>query len=735
MSVNILSKKRLSIVVGLLSAGIGFPGAVQAQPQLEEVLVTAQKREESAQDIPVAVSAIDSESLENMGVNDFNDLTKVSPSLTITQGDQANNSPIALRGIGTFAFGMSIEPSVAVIIDDVPVAASAQAFSNLVDVERIEVLRGPQSTLFGKSASAGVINITTKGPSEYPEATIELSATDDEEVRVLGSASGMLTDTLGVRVSGYHSDYEGHVENLHTGNTINGKESKGLRSKFRWDASADLTLTLIADINESEDNCCASPFNYASPEARNINGDPPAVWLEGITPSRENDQVRIDAEPRNTSDDWSTTLKAEYDMGEHTLASITGLRKWEYTFFQDIDATQTFELNQSSGYETDLLTQEFRLTSPAYDKFDYVAGLYFEKKDNSRWFQRGPVFVADWSAEADNEIAAVFAQGKYSINNSLTMIGGLRYHEEDIGVSFLRPGDDPLTGTSSDDVVLGKLSLQYFTAGDLMFFASYSQGHKGEGYDITSSFSESSAESPVGAETSDSFELGMKGTFLNRRLQLNTTLFSTSYEGFQAQSTVTNAETQTLEFKLNNVGDLQTSGVEVDAVALLTENLQVDMGLALIDAEIDEFTGADCYGLQTEAQGCVDGKQDLSGTKLNNSPDLKVTLGANYDWRFDDMPFDGFINGSYQWQDEVRFSLLNDPTTYQDAYGIFNLNVGIRDKDDAYKLTLFVNNVTDESYVSGAGQSQGLFGGESVLTHQVPRAAQRYAGVKLKLNF
>ncbi len=744
------SRCRMTAMSTAISAGLmsfQLPALAESL-QLEEVVVTAQKRAESVQDIPVAITAISAETLENMGLNSFEDLTKVSPSLTITENNNKNENPIALRGIGTFSFSIGVEPSVAVVIDEIPVARSGGAFNNLADIERIEVLRGPQSTLFGKNASAGVINIVTKDPSEDLETTFEVSATDDNEYRTSGAVSGMLTDNLGARLSAYYGDREGHINNLTDGSKLNGSVSKGARAKVVWDASDALKATFIGEYNNSVDHCCVRPFRYVSPDAQQLGFIPQSDWLPGITPSDTNTNVRMDGSHRSDSSDWLASVKLDYDLGEYTISSITGYRNWDYKWAIDFDFTDAFTLNQAGPYNTTQLTQEIRVTSPASDILEYVAGLYYTDTKNERSFERGPVFASKWTGTADSETYAVFGQGKWTLTDDLSLITGLRYHHEKISTSF----DDQLpdrscstgcVGSADDDVILGKLALQYFTSDDVMFFGSYTRGYKGQAFDIASSFNQDSADNPVKAETSDAFELGVKSTLFDNRVQLNATLFLNSYTDFQAQGGRV-LDDGNIEVKLNNVGDLETKGLELDAVGLVTENFQVNVGLAYTNATIKEFKGADCYPGQTLAQGCAPINpavpssrpvQDLSGKDLSNSPDWKLTLGGDYQIPLASMSFDGFLNFSYKWQDEVNFSLANSPLTVEDSYGVFNLSAGIVSKDDSYKLTVFVNNLFDKNYVDGIADVRFLFGNEPVLVHNIPRSADRYMGVRLKVNF
>ena len=713
---------------------------------LDEIIVTAQKRAESLQNVPVSVTAVSAESLEKLGVQSFADLTRVSPSLTIAESTNRNENPVSLRGIGTLSFSIGIEPSVAVVIDDVPVPKAGGFFSNLSDVERIEVLRGPQSTLFGKNASAGVINIVTQDPSTSFEGSVEAGITSDNEYRLLGSLSGPVGDTAGLRVSAYYSDREGHLKNLTDGRSLDGGTNYGARAKLRVNPDGPLDMTFIAEVNESQESTGALPFRSITPNAVLFGSIPASTFLAGITPSTENNVVRRDGPSVSDSSDWMLSARFDYELGDHTLTSVTGYREWNYDWQLDADQTGAFTLNQGGPYATEQLTQEVRLTSPASNTLEYVVGLYYTDMDNARSFERGPTVArAKWTATAGSESVAVFGQAKWGLGEKFDLITGLRYNHEKYNATFR----NQISGTAfapndSDDVVLGKLSLQYRPTDDVMVFGSFARGYKAGGYDISTSFNQVAADNPVGAESSDAFELGLKSTLADGRVQLNVTSFRTDFKDFQAQSTVFNTTSGAFDFRLNNVGELRTQGVEIDAVALATEGLKFGFGAAYVDATISTFRNADCFVRQTVAQGCapIDPAnpasrkvQDLSGKRLNNAPEWKFGLTGEYTVRTEGS-FDGFADIAYQWQDAVNFDLLGNPFTEQGAYGVLNLSAGINAKDESYRVTLFVNNLLDQSYVTAISDTSSFFAAaDRVILHRLPRQAERYFGLRVKWNF
>ncbi|MCS5584779.1 MAG: TonB-dependent receptor, partial [Pseudomonadales bacterium] len=466
---------------------------------IEEIIVTATKRAENVQDVPVAISVIDAETIDALGIDSYTDITKISPSLTISRGEWATNSSFNIRGIGTNVFSINIEPSVSIIVDDVPLVRSAQAFSDLSDVQHIEVLRGPQSTLFGKSASAGLVSITTKPPGDKLSGRIRVSATDDDETAVSANISGPLSDSVGFRLSGYDKDRtDGHIDNIANGSEVNGGESSGIRGKLVWDINDSTTASLSVEHNESETSCCHRSFRDVPASANFLGAIPGSAVLGGLTPDKDNDEVAVN-DPTNTeSESDSVALRFETDWREHQFLSITSLTEWDYDVTTDVDGTD-FNLlaaftggalnggiSQGGGFELESLSHEFRLVSPASDDFEYIIGLYYSDIQYDRDFARGPIFAANWLAKSGAKSVAMFAQGTWSVNEQTKITAGLRLNREEISHDF----DNLLTGLrftgdDSESAVPGKISLQHYVNDDVMWFATYSSGYKGQGFDIS----------------------------------------------------------------------------------------------------------------------------------------------------------------------------------------------------------------------------------------------------------
>ncbi|EIZ78648.1 TonB-dependent receptor [Novosphingobium sp. Rr 2-17] len=730
---------------------------------LEEIVVTAQKREQNLQDVPVAVSAISSEQIEARGVSAITDVARVSPSLTITENTNATGSSINLRGIGTFSFSIGIEPSVAIVVDDVALLQQAQAFSGLNDIERLEVLRGPQGTLFGKNAAAGVINIVTKAPTKQLSGSIGATATSDDQRRLEGMLSGPIGENVGFRINGFYDDRDGYIRNLNTGHMLNGERSYGARGRLDLDVTPTLDVVLTGNYTNTRSNGQVRTFRSVNSGA-SVFGAPISGSIVGIEPSDSNYTIRLDTEPLNVSKQAMFTGKATLDLGAANLISITAYQDWRFHFVEDLDTLGTPTLLNTAdptsilpngsaataSFHAKNFTQELRLVSTGARRFDYLVALFYANGHTDRDYARGPNAAASWEASADTETFAAFAQGTYDFTDTTHLDAGVRFNREKIGATFLNTTAGAAAvanngsclaecrGRDSDNQVTYKASLRQDIAEQVMVYASYATGYKGQGFDISTGFTPARAANPVRPETSQAYEIGLKSRLFDNKLQLNLTGFWTDFKDFQAQGGVTLAD-GTIVPQLSNVGALRSRGVEAELSAKPTRLLRIDASAAYTDAKIREFANAPCYTGQTLAQGCVPATggstfQDLSGATLANSPKFKYNISANYDVEFPKLAFDGFITAEWAYQSKVKLDLLGSPISYQDAYGVFNGSVGIQGRDEAdFRVALFVNNLFNQHYATSLGYT-GSSNAQAV-AQLLPRNSRRYVGIRTRVGF
>ena len=765
---------------------------------VEEVIVTAGKRRENIQDVPASVLVVTEAALERATVRDFDDIVKVAPSVTITKTSQPGNNSINIRGIGTYAYSIATEPSVAVVVDDIPQAFQAAAFAALVDIQQIEVLRGPQNTLFGKSASAGVINITTQPPTDDFTARIDAMATDDGEQRYSGTISGPISSTLKFRLAANASDYRGNVRNLSTGNWLNGQEDTTLRGKLVWAPTEDWTVTLTPYYTKTDASCCAGAEYFVTPgsttggAATGASRIPMSLFLNGITPGPDNRLLRMDVDAQGDAEDYGGGLKIARQFGDFTLASITSYDRYELNDRQDTDSTDIdFSAYQpisppggsANGgfFNINSTTQEFRLTSPD-ERLRYVAGAFFSDTRSRRYFVRGSNTLDDYnisttasatpsSLPTTNSTAysrylstaratnyALFGQGNYGLTEQLDLLVGLRVNREEIEYTFYDLGNgvtfgNPKCSTTSpsglrietcnhDTSVTGRAGFQYRFTPDVMAFVTYSRGYKGLAYDLTSTLTTRTLVR--GVPLADAIAA-------NQPVPPETV---DSYEiGFKGSffdnRLVWNMTVFHMIFEgfqaqsrdqvlnqnlLNSIGKVTSEGVETE-VAARFGHFTINGGGAYNRAIMEDFPNAGCFPRQTVAEGCVGGVQDLSGKPLFNVPKWNLNANVQYDIPIGDSAWDAFVTAGYRWQTEVVFNLLQDPDSVQADYGIANLAAGLR--TDRWKLTGFVNNVLDESYALTIGRSANINvpAGGNAVNWKPGRDSARYYGVRASFNF
>jgi iron complex outermembrane receptor protein len=774
----------------------------QAQPEtakLEAVVVTSNKRKEKLMEVPAAVTVMDSATLTRAQVKDLDDLPNLSPALTITYSDQPGNYSINMRGIGTFSLGIGVEADVSVIMDDIPLAMQASSFRDLADVARVEVLKGPQSTLYGKSSIAGALNISTTPIQDEFKTTATALLTNDGENRLGVSVSGALNDKFRMRVAASHTNFDGTLTNLSNGTHLNGSQGKTLLGKLEWAPTDNLTFTLSPHYDHSVKNCCMQPFasmtpggQFAATNAGIVSNPalPANLVLGGIQPGPGNVTVRQDYPAGGISRDVGAGLKIDYQpeggvLVGHILTSITSFDKYHLHDFRDGDGTdwnlapymvpsagQTMPAGYTGGmyqygeFDVKSVTQELRLTSPDKQRLRYVAGLWYGKNNLERYLWRGPVgtYAKNFDATAFNTTYAAFANGTFDITDKTSLIAGLRRNKEDTGYTFTKytdPGFTPATPghwakDDSETTTSGRLGLEHRLNNDVMFYGVYSTGHKGKAYDLTSSFDATvAANMPVPGEKARNYELGMKASLLDNRAAVSVAVFKTNFFGFQQSASVQDPD-GTFRTQLHSIGQLETSGVEVDGSFRVSKSLLLTGNLAYMRAIIVDFPQGPCYDVSNAAgTGTVKGPgcaanpafnnafvQNLAGKTLPNAPKLKFNIGGQYDFALPSQSFDLFFTGNYRWQKATQFSLNQDPNTIQGDYGILDGGLGVKDKKGVYKLSFFGKNLLNQRYAAGLAYSarNGNWSvpGQaniSTLMWTPPRDYTRYFGARLDLSF
>lgn len=738
----------IAAIYGMLAVA---PPVGAAAPTIAEVVVTAQKRTENVQHVPLAVSVVSGTDFERIDALGIADLSTVIPSVTFNIGRELRDSSIRIRGIGTDVFAAGIEPSVSTVVDGIVLAQQGSFFNDLGDVQRVEVLRGPQGTLFGKNSSAGVIAFLTRNPNfEALEARSGLLVAGDREYRVNGVISGPLSHSTAVRLAAFYRQSDGVVEDVSTGATYNDVEADGFRGKLQWRPTDSVDLLLSIDAQRFDSNCCALPVRVASTN--------PIVPRTGIAVGPLNDVVSLGgSHVFAKQENYGASLTANVGLGDYSLTYIGGAREWTAAGDFDIDQTPahivTSNFNTSDAKQ---MSHELRLASPTLARADYVLGLfYFDTDVNQTLDRRGTrinlitainpdgtvqapagselVLVADTTIRTQS--ISAYGQANFRPIDRLTLTAGARFIAEKQDLDFFRPlpspffglgAFGPVTGEYSDDATMVKAAARFAWTGGFGTYVSYSTGYKGEGVFNSPAISPASfAAQPLDAEISQLWEIGMRSQWLDNRLTLNLTGFLTKFENYQQQA----FDAALAIFVVTNAGDVHTDGVELE-LAYASARLSISGGVTYLDAGYD-FDAGPCYAGQTTASGCVGGRQNLSKGSFVNAPGLRYTILARYTQPLSaGSEVYGQVN--FRWQDDVQFAYDQDPRFVQQAYGIADFRLGVSFAGGRYEASAFVKNAFDKGYVSNV-IGQGPAGGGAI-ANAIPRDFRRYFGAELSMR-
>ena len=788
-----------------------FITSVQAAV-LEEVVVTAQKREQSLQEVPVSVSVLSDETLDRRVITDTRSLAQAAPSINFQDGFAPIATNFSIRGIGSYLISASIQPSVSLVVDGVPLARTGEFITELSDIERIEVLRGPQGTLFGRNSTGGAINVVTKRPGDEFEGSVSVSATDDEEQIYRASLSGPLTENVGGSVVAYYTDRDGHIKNVYPGGKDFGKnEAVGVRGKLDIDFSDSVNVLFTADYNDTDHGfnpgVTSNVDNVFGAARLAFLGADAAGNLDPALSQRVlDDGLLVNINDNNSSDvyleSWGVSADVTWEISDTlTLKSISAYREWDGGADMDVDTGPgqvsnagivpvgfihvTTDVNpeinpndHNTEHTIEYFSQELRLEG-THEKFNWIAGFYYQNFEQTSTldlefyfpFGAGPLVgtpflsVQQTDNAAGTDSYAGFVDLTYHLTDTIDIFGGFRWTHEEldvvldnvdytsidafgantfdpannfISVDLTNPAvfvtvptnDGGASGSTSDSGGdwSGRIGIAWQATEDINVYASASRGFVGSGIDYTRAGRLDRAF--LDPTTAENYEIGIK-TQLADNFQLNASIYMMDVTDLQTEVLVVGGgSVLTLPI---NAGDMDIHGLEADAIWAVTDYVRLTAGFAYTDAEIENLLQP-CYTGQTAAEGCTlpNNQTDAAGNDSPNTPEFKYNVSLDWDVPLADLPFDGYANITYTWQDDVFFNLNNDPLTVQEDYGLLDFTIGVVDKDGLYELSFFGKNVTDEYYVGAANDGTGFAGR---VFNRVPRGSQAYFGGRVKINF
>lgn len=772
-SSKILRFQRIPLVVALMAA---LPAMAQTpvaadDGSLQQVIITATKRPQSLQTTPVAVSVISGADLEEANVNNMGAVVAQMPTVNFRTNASNKDTNIFIRGVGTISTSPGVEPTVSTVLDGVVTSRPGQATMDLLDIERVEVLRGPQGTLFGRNASAGVINIVSKAPGRQTQRYIDVSWLEGNEQRIRLGASGELkADVARGSLSLLSGKYDGNVKNVADGSTVNGYDRSGARGRIDLTPSKNLKVSLIADYMKAKDTTPTGVPYSTRVVARDFST--PGTYKETVTqnlfygsavapaiPSPTNMDINSNMTTRVEDTNAGFSAQIDWDMaGGYQLTSISAYREWQNTQFQDQDRlpkvySQFQQIQDRGDLDFNQTSQELRIASPKGAFFDYVAGFFYLKAKATERYQRDITSCATGAAALpsglipcatlaqdngvanygiDSQSTSLFGEGNFNFSERVKVIAGLRYTADELSFYHGRTSTRPIgsiglttpmtTGSTQETAVSGRFGPQFQLNEDVMTYATVSRGYKGPAFNVFFNMNNQAAfptrdSSALAPEVSTSYEIGLKSTLMNKKVRLNAALFNTKYANYQANvRDLLNGQPVT---RLINAGDVSTRGLELEITARATPQLTLSASVANIIARVDNFK---CPAGAEATLTC-----NINGLPLPYAPDLKANLRAKYN-----MPLNENMNldltGEYNWQSETQFDLSQAPSTVQPSYGIFNMSVGIA-HSNGWRVALIGKNLTNTSYATL------LSNNGSNISRNVPRDDKSYWGLNARYEF
>ena len=672
---------------------------------LEEVVVTAQKREAALQDTPISITALTVQDIERYNMTDLAEVARVVPNFKLNHGrDSTSQATVHVRGIGqSDELG---DPGVGIYIDGIYLARQHAALFKLNDIERIEILRGPQGTLFGRNTIGGAVNVVTRQPTDEAEFSAELGAGSYDSIT--GAAYGqvpIIEDRLFARAAIYGEKNSGFTENTFLDEELNNNDVLTGRFALRALPTENLEINWSADVTRDESDgpgIFISGLDRTQPYlpfieggfgslSTYVTGDPAGVSdLDSHVRKISNDSPN-----KHTLDIWGTALNISWDAGDYEFRSITGYREIEELIQSDLDGTPFPIFDQDSDeFEQWQVSQEFQLLGEAFnDRLTWLLGAYYFLEEHrlpiSVIFDigLGVNFGFDRTVQQEVETIAGFGSATYVFTDKFSATVGARYSSEDKTLESLRiqangtiSFNEP--GISTDfNNFSPKIALDYQLTQAVLAYASFSKGFKSGGFNPRADVQ--GETQPFDPEKVYSFEAGIKSRWFDDRLQANIAGFYMDYSDIQQQVFITDPSGAGFVSTVANAAEATIAGLELEVMARPTDNFFFSGTLGYTDAEFDEFIDATLG--------------DLSDREFQNTPEITASIAAEYSVVLA-QSWEASLGAFYSYQSEVFFDPKNVELIKEDGFDLLDLNLKITPPNSKFQLEAFIKNVTDELY-------------------------------------
>lgn len=702
---------------------IGSPQLVHAQA-LEEVIVTAERRSESLQDVPMSVTVFSGDQISDAGISSLADISLQTPNLNLTTFNIAEPQ-IFLRGIGTTNDSAASDPAVAIFVDEVYLGRPGGASTDLYDLERIEVLRGPQGTLYGKNVAGGAINIFSKRPQQEFEARAGITVGNESLVKLNAYINGPLTDNLAGKLTVSSHDRDGYAKNVTTGQDLEDMDAINLRSQLLFTPSDTVDVLLGVDYNDIQSNG-ESRFitGYDTPALSGLASIPAFIEIgkasiAGLDERESSHDVRQYSEKEILG--FLGRVDVDLDWGVFT--SITAYRESDTSWLQSLTPVQgeppiiggrvpgLSEVIDGANEEADQFSQEFRLSGDT-GSIKWVGGLFYIKEN----VERDETFVTWWDPitplaglspgdvtyfqDATTESYAIFGQATWNATEALAFTLGARYTEDDKeveasaannldgpvgGIPLAAPPYDTAKGSETWDDTTLRGSVEWTVADDHLLYVTYSEGFK-SGIFPSQAANGEAATTPIDPEEATNIEIGAKTQWWDNRLRFNIAYFDLDYDDLQVFFLADNV--------LNTANaNAEVSGVELDFAAAITENFTLTGSYANLDGEYTEYQLEDA---------------DFSGNDLSRAPDETWTLTGRYSTAFQSGALLDLV-ATVSYTSKYFMEASNDLRSIQESFEVWDASANYTSADGAWTVSIWGKNLDDELYA--AHKILGTFGG------------------------
>jgi len=706
-------------------------GAAANDTTLRTVTVTSRRRSEDAQSVPAAMTVLSAQTLDDQRLYRLQDLQQALPSVNVAFM-HARQSSLSIRGLGNNPASDGLEGSAGIYLDNVYLGRPGMAVFDLLDIDQLELLRGPQGTLFGKNTTAGVLNISTRKPTFTPEGRVSSSLGEDGYVQNQASVAGPLSTTVAGRVSAYRTRENGYVKNDFDGHTLGGGTRQGVRGQLLFEPNEAFNARWIADYNEEASSAGTRSLFSTGPTINGVNLYQQRADAVGATLAHGR-HVNLDADQRVTVFQGGTSLEANWTTpGDYTLTSVSAYRWWDFTPRNDDELNVPVMYNVGQSARDEQYTQELRLASPSGGTFDYVLGaFYFHQAMRNKVFTTYGPLADTWNGtpqgalnnvtsighgHVDTDSFALFAQGTWHLSPRLEFTAGVRGTYEAKQARVTR--DAPVGGVAVDgraanvrNARLGAydsgdlnlysfspsalLSLSYRFDEQVMGYVSLSHGEKSGGVNLSvASAPVAGADSLlIGSERANDAELGIKSSLFDQRLQLNANLFWTLVHGYQ-----TNAyDDVNLTSYLTNAGSVRSRGAEFEATILPARGLTLNFNGAFNDVRYLSYPDAPCPA-EVALQPGAPASCDLGGHAVVGASKWTFNGNGTYEWQLQALR--PYVNASYAFRSHAVGTVDDSRYAQLPSYALVNVSAGLRGDlgDGQWDVSLWLKNAFDKTY-------------------------------------